>query len=121
MYMALTEEQAKEIRKLGISVIEWKNCIRKSVNVVAYIFNKVAEKAAQAWKAITDAIDTFIDAASLVVEEIKEKFYKEPMALKDVKCYNPAFDVTDHSLITAIVTEKGICYPPYTESLAALF
>ena len=75
MYMALTEEQAKEIRKLGISVIEWKNCIRKSVNVVAYIFNKVAEKAAQAWKAITDAIDTFIDAASLVVEEIKEKFY----------------------------------------------
>ncbi len=54
-------------------------------------------------------------------EEIKEKFYKEPMALKDVKCYNPAFDVTDHSLITAIVTEKGICYPPYTESLAALF
>lgn len=54
-------------------------------------------------------------------EEIKEKYYKEPMALKDVKCYNPAFDVTDHSLITAIVTEKGICYPPYSDSLAALF
>lgn len=45
MYIALTEEQAKEIRKLGISVIEWKNCVRKSVNVVVYIFNKVAEKA----------------------------------------------------------------------------
>lgn len=53
--------------------------------------------------------------------EIREKFYKEPMALKDVKCYNPAFDVTDHSLITAIVTEKGICYPPYDKSIAALF
>lgn len=24
MYMALTEEQAREIRKLGITVIEWK-------------------------------------------------------------------------------------------------
>ena len=25
------------------------------------------------------------------------------------------------TLITGIVTEKGICYPPFTESLAALF
>ena len=53
--------------------------------------------------------------------EIKEKFYAEPMALKEVKCYNPAFDVTDHELVTGIVTEKGICYPPYAESLEKLF
>ncbi len=53
--------------------------------------------------------------------EIREKFYAEPMALPEVKCYNPAFDVTDHTLITGIVTEKGICYPPYTQSLAQLF
>lgn len=39
------------------------------------------------------------------------------MALDDVKCYNPAFDVTDSSLITGIITEKGICRPPFTESL----
>ena len=52
-------------------------------------------------------------------EEIKEKFYAEPVALKEVKCYNPAFDVTDHELITANETEKGICYPPLTESIAA--
>lgn len=54
-------------------------------------------------------------------EEIKEKFFSQPSALPDVKCYNPAFDVTDHSLITAIVTEKGICYPPFEENLAKLF
>ena len=53
--------------------------------------------------------------------EIREKWYAEPMALSEVKCYNPAFDVTDHSLIAGIVTEKGICRAPYTESLAALF
>jgi methylthioribose-1-phosphate isomerase len=53
-------------------------------------------------------------------EEIKNKFYKEPMALKEVKCYNPAFDVTDHTLVTGIVTDRGICYPPYTESLAEI-
>lgn len=50
-------------------------------------------------------------------EEIREKWYREPMAPEHVKCYNPAFDVTDHTLITAIVTESGICRPPFTESL----
>lgn len=54
-------------------------------------------------------------------DEIRTMFYREPMAPEGVRCFNPAFDVTDHELITAIVTEKGICYPPYTESLAALF
>lgn len=49
--------------------------------------------------------------------EIKEKFYEKPVALPEVKCYNPAFDVTDHTLITAIVTDQGICRPPFTESL----
>lgn len=53
--------------------------------------------------------------------EIREKFYEKPMALPEIKCYNPAFDVTDHSLITGIVTEKGICYPPFTDSIARLF
>lgn len=54
-------------------------------------------------------------------EEIKSKFFAEPSALPEVKCYNPAFDVTDHTLITAIVTERGICYPPFSESFSALF
>lgn len=49
--------------------------------------------------------------------EIKEKFYKKPMAPKNVKGYNPAFDVTDNELITAIITEKGIFKPPFKESL----
>ncbi|WP_300410119.1 S-methyl-5-thioribose-1-phosphate isomerase [Lagierella sp.] len=50
-------------------------------------------------------------------DEIRSKWYEKPMAPKGVKAYNPAFDVTDHSLITAIITEKGICRPPYEESL----
>lgn len=54
-------------------------------------------------------------------EEIKTLWYEKPMALPGVKCYNPSFDVTDHELLAGIVTEKGICRPPYTESLAALF
>ncbi len=46
-------------------------------------------------------------------EEIKTMFFEKPSAPADVKCYNPAFDVTDNSLITAIVTENGVFYPPY--------
>ena len=46
-------------------------------------------------------------------DEIKSMWYKEDMAPNNVKCYNPSFDITDHDLITAIITEKGIHYPPY--------
>ena len=66
------------------------------------------------------------DGAHIPIEErdpaeIREKFYEKPMALSGVKCYNPAFDVTDHTLLTGIITEKGIWYPPFTESLKKLF
>lgn len=54
-------------------------------------------------------------------DEIGSMWYKEPMILKDIKKYNPAFDVTDHSLLTAIITEKGIVYPPFDINLKKLF
>jgi len=34
--------------------------------------------------------------------------------------YNPAFDVTPHHYITAIITEAGVAVPPYEESLRCL-
>ena len=54
-------------------------------------------------------------------EEIRSKWYAEPMAPAGVKCWNPAFDVTDHELITAIVTEKGVIYPPFDMKLREMF
>jgi methylthioribose-1-phosphate isomerase len=36
------------------------------------------------------------------------------------KVRNPAFDVTPAKYVTAIITERGIARPPYTESLARL-
>jgi len=54
-------------------------------------------------------------------EEIRSLWYEKPMAPAEVKCWNPAFDVTDHGLITGIVTEKGVLYPPYKEKLEELF
>lgn len=54
-------------------------------------------------------------------EEIAEMWYVRRMTPQGVKAYNPAFDVTDNSLITAIVTEKGVIRAPYEESIRALF
>ena len=54
-------------------------------------------------------------------EEVGSMWYKEPMILKNIKKYNPSFDVTDHSLLTAIVTERGIVYPPIEVNLKKLF
>ena len=34
-----------------------------------------------------------------------------------VEVYNPAFDITPSRLVSAIVTEKGVLRPPYTEAL----
>ncbi len=65
--------------------------------------------------------------AEIVIEqrdpaEVTELWYRERMAPDnpDFSVYNPAFDVTDHTLITAIVTPKGVLRPPYTEAIATV-
>jgi methylthioribose-1-phosphate isomerase len=44
-----------------------------------------------------------------------------PIAPKGVKAFNPAFDVTPHSLIHGIITEKGIIRKPFRKNLKTLF
>ena len=53
-------------------------------------------------------------------DEVTEMWYKERMAPEGINVYNPAFDVTDHSLITGIITEKGMCRAPYDKAFEAL-
>ncbi len=53
-------------------------------------------------------------------DEISEMWYARRMAPEGIKAYNPAFDVTDHAFISAIVTEKGIVYPPFDVNLRKL-
>ncbi|MBQ3645820.1 MAG: S-methyl-5-thioribose-1-phosphate isomerase [Synergistaceae bacterium] len=75
----------------------------------------------------TSTIDMSIENGDKIIieqrpsNEVTETWYKKRMAPEDVKVYNPAFDVTDHELITAIITEHGIIRPPYSESLKKLF
>ena len=42
------------------------------------------------------------------------------VAPEEVPVYNPAFDVTPHELITAIVTDAGVAQPPFDQSLASM-
>ncbi len=53
-------------------------------------------------------------------EEVTEMWYKHRMAPEGVKVMNPAFDITDHTLVTGIITEKGIAYPPFEESFRSM-
>jgi S-methyl-5-thioribose-1-phosphate isomerase len=53
-------------------------------------------------------------------EEITEGFGKRT-APQGIKVFNPAFDVTPHEYVTAIITEKGIVRAPYEQNLRKLF
>jgi methylthioribose-1-phosphate isomerase len=44
-----------------------------------------------------------------------------PTAPENVEARHPAFDVTPHRYVTAIITEHGLAREPYSESLKALF
>ncbi|MCD4751613.1 MAG: S-methyl-5-thioribose-1-phosphate isomerase [Anaerolineaceae bacterium] len=49
--------------------------------------------------------------------EVTHVFGKTQITPDGVEIYNPAFDVTPNEFITGIITEEGIAYPPYEESL----
>ncbi|MEA3485905.1 MAG: S-methyl-5-thioribose-1-phosphate isomerase [Candidatus Aerophobetes bacterium] len=52
-------------------------------------------------------------------DEITEGLGKR-IAPPEVKVYNPAFDITPARYIMGIITEKGVCRPPYGKSLKNL-
>lgn len=45
------------------------------------------------------------------------QFQGEPIAPKNAKARNPAFDVTPNRLLSGIVTENGVVYPPFDVNL----
>ena len=51
-------------------------------------------------------------------DEVKKVVNKVYIAPKKAKAYNPAFDVTPNKLITAIVSDKGVIYPPFKVNIA---
>lgn len=52
-------------------------------------------------------------------EEVKVILGKLKVTTEKSKAINPAFDITPNSLISSIITEKGIAKPPFTSSLVS--
>ena len=69
-------------------------------------------------------IDLTLDHGDLIpieernqIEVLDLRLMGKPVAPMGATARNPAFDVTPHRLITGIVTENGIVYPPYEMNL----
>jgi methylthioribose-1-phosphate isomerase len=63
------------------------------------------------------------DGAQIPIEERNARevthIGSSRLAPEGARVRNPAFDVTPHRYIAGIITEVGVCRPPYEESLAA--
>ena len=70
-------------------------------------------------------IDTGIRSGTGIPIEERPKeeviyFRDEMIARPETEAFNPAFDVTPHRFITALITEKGILRPDFKESISRL-
>jgi len=67
---------------------------------------------------------TLTSGDQIPIEERSSKevteVYGVPVAPEGIAVQNPAFDVTPSRYVAGIITEKGVAYPPFTESLARL-
>jgi methylthioribose-1-phosphate isomerase len=72
----------------------------------------------------TSSIDfTCPSGAEVPIEERNpmevSHIFGRPVAPRGVRILNPAFDITDHELISAIITEKGVTTSPFDRNLRA--
>ena len=70
----------------------------------------------------TSTLDlTLASGSNIPIEERASEelthFQGRRITPKGIKVFNPAFDVTPHSLIEAIITEKGIVRKPFQREL----
>jgi methylthioribose-1-phosphate isomerase len=72
----------------------------------------------------TSTIDLALPNGDLIPIEERDpgevldiQIHGERVMPEGAQARNPAFDVTPHQLLTALVTEKGVIYPPFSISL----
>jgi len=106
--MAANGDFANKIGTLGVAILA------KEFSVPFYV------------AAPLSSIDMQLESGDLIPieerppEEVSEGFGRRT-APPGVRIYNPAFDVTPHRYITAIITERGIVRPPFRDGLRTLF
>ena len=103
--VAANGDVANKIGTCGVAVLA------KHFKVPLYVF------------APTSTIDLdCVSGSEIIIEErpafeVTDMYFSKRMAPKGVRVYNPAFDITPASLITGIVTEKGIIKPREIKNL----
>ncbi len=69
----------------------------------------------------TTTFDFERDEGDVVIEERNPDelrfFGRYQIAPREVRVYNPAFDPTPLEYVTALITEKGVVYPPYEKTI----
>ncbi len=71
-------------------------------------------------------IDLFTETGEKIIIEERagsevRNFNGIPVFSEEIAVLNPAFDVTPAKLITGIITDRGILYPPFKKSIARIF
>jgi methylthioribose-1-phosphate isomerase len=73
----------------------------------------------------TSTVDLTLEHGGLIPIEERNaqevlgiQFQGQHVAPSNAKARNPAFDVTPNRLVTAIITENGVVYPPFNVNLA---
>lgn len=107
--IALNGDTANKIGTFALSVIA------KAYSVPLYI------------AAPLSTIDFNIQSGDLIpIEERDRMEVLDPqccgdlIAPKNIDVFNPSFDITQNENISAIITEKGIIYPPFIENIKEL-
>jgi methylthioribose-1-phosphate isomerase len=71
-------------------------------------------------------LDMDLDNGSQIEIELRDEkevtaFNHQKSSPEGTKAYNPAFDITPHQNISAIITEKGIIYPEFEKNIQEVF
>lgn len=71
--MTFTEEQAMQIRKTGLSVVQYKYCIRNQIDIWWYKLKKIVDVVKKALDSAFRVINDFLDDIRFSLECISDK------------------------------------------------
>lgn len=99
MYLAFTEEQAVNIRKTGLSVIEYKLCFKKGINTFSYKLQNACKAATEAFAFLCEKAQELVDNVRFFVENFLDEIGRESSTrYKLVKFYSKCHKIEQYQL-----------------------
>lgn len=86
MVLSFTEEQAIEIRKTGLSVIQFKHCIKNGISIVTYVLSKCIIAFKSAFDNMCECLIEAMDNIQYIFDTVKNCLgYPKPRRYRFVK------------------------------------